>query len=700
MPNSQPLIRELEIRDALDGIRAEVFAMKTTEDIGPVLGQIYRGANDVGLETTLVSVNIVNEAQDTCQYFFLADADKIEGEPFRHNVYGKLDLYRSENSISETTRQILASKRGIVQHREEDKLSSIWLGDEERHGVKISNAIYPQSSMSVPFSHGTIGFHSTQPDHFSESDLPTAARFAEMLSLGYARFLDFQRLDEQNNALHEANARIQEATRLKSQFLATMSHELRTPMNSIIGFTRIVLRRSENLEDRQRENLEKVQLSADHLLNLINDILDLSKIEAGRIDIEPSTFNIKKLILNCCATVGPTLGKPGVALDHTINDNIEDLHTDEARVRQIVINLLSNALKFTDEGAVTINATQDENALTLAISDTGIGIPQDQLETIFEEFRQVDGSNTRRHEGTGLGLAITKRLVQLLGGTMSVTSVVGKGSTFTFTIPTRYGTPLSTDASVPSQPDASASGRAIIVSIDDDPNIAVLIRQELEDDNYQVISALNADEGIDLVKKHKPVAITLDILMPGKDGWQTISQLKSNPETRDIPIIVVSAIENRSLGFSMGVHDYLVKPFTREDLITALGRILPEGINDVLVVEDEAVANKLLCEMLSLSNIEARTAYNGREALDRIAEQQPDLIFLDLMMPIMDGFEVIQHLQKNDAWKTIPVIVVTAKDLTSEEELFLRNHVSRVVQKGTLEPDALGKTIKEVVEKH
>ncbi|MFT5369032.1 MAG: DNA-binding response OmpR family regulator/nitrogen-specific signal transduction histidine kinase [Candidatus Latescibacterota bacterium] len=509
--------------------------------------------------------------------------------------------------------------------------------------------------------------------------------------------------------LETANAQLQEATRLKSQFLATMSHELRTPMNAIIGFTRLVLRRSDNLADRQRENLEKVKLSADHLLNLINEILALSKIEAGRMDIQPATFDLRKLVANCCATVGPTLGKASVMLDYEVADEAVDVYSDEARLRQIVINLLSNALKFTDEGEVKIKAriqeTEDNQSqremLVISVSDMGIGIPEDQLDMIFEEFRQVDGSSTRKIQGTGLGLAITKKLVGLLGGSIGVTSVEGEGSTFTFCIPARYGDGADTPSDVSAQVVHVVDGNnKLIVSIDDDPNVAVLLRQELEEDGFQVISALNADEGIALVKKHKPVAVTVDILMPGKDGWQTIAALKADETTRDVPVIVVSAIENRELGFSLGIHDYIVKPFDHDALMGSLKRLNPQGMHDILVVEDDPSAADLLCQMLEIDGFASRTAYNGRQAMVQIEEATPDAIFLDLMMPEMDGFEVIERLQAREDWKSIPVIVVTAKDLSLEEVDFLNARVNQVVQKGDLNLDVLENTLKDVLESH
>ena len=245
------------------------------------------------------------------------------------------------------------------------------------------------------------------------------------------------------------------------------------------------------------------------------------------------------------------------------------------------------------------------------------------------------------------------------------------------------------------EPGTRSRSARVIVSIDDDPNVAALLRQELSDDGYRVISAHNADEGVALVKRHRPAAVTVDILMPGKDGWQTIAILKDDPETRDVPVIVLSAMDNSDLGFAMGVHDYLVKPLDKDAMLSALKRIDGGDIKDVLVVEDEPATQDLLCQMLQETGVGTRTASNGREALDLVGEQKPDAIFLDLMMPEMDGFEMIERLQAEEEWKDIPVVVVTAKDLTDDEEAYLREHASRVVRKGDMN-EGLAKAIRSL----
>ena len=567
--------RAADQRAAVDRVRAEATAMAGTEDIADVVKALWDGLVGQGFAFSTLVFRVEDEQERELQ-MYLATLEGASGLAFPEShllsrgMLEGVNLYRSTMPLGpETSARPVG--RGVYSGLSEQQnidAQALW-------GFELPAAVLEDSQrLVVPFAYGQISVL-REAEPFSEPDIERVEPFAEASSLGFTRYFDFRRLEGQNIALEKANDEVREATRLKSQFLATMSHELRTPMNAIIGFTRLVLRRSDNLEDRQRGNLEKVQLSANHLLTLINDILDLSKVEAGRVDVAPSTFNVPPLLEHCCATVGPTLGKPGVELKCEISEDVGEAFTDESRLRQIVINLLSNALKFTDTGEVNVVAKILESVdpereaknsgvapyIEVAVSDTGIGIPENQREAVFEEFRQVDGTSTRRHQGTGLGLAITKQLIALLGGSIWLDSEVGKGSTFTFQIPVRYSDRAESSGAgdIPgSGAEQQGVGNArTIVSIDDDPNVAVLLRQELEAEGYTVISALNADEGVALVKKHKPAAVTVDILMPGKDGWQTIGMLKGDPETQDIPIIVLSAIEKQIAGFGNGCEGLL-----------------------------------------------------------------------------------------------------------------------------------------------
>jgi len=476
-------------------------------------------------------------------------------------------------------------------------------------------------------------------------------------------------------------------------------------MNAIIGFTRLVRRKSADLlPARQLENLEKVEISANQLLALINDILDLSKIEAGKMSMNIMPFEFAPLVDTCFATVESMVMEGRVQLLKEVPENLPEALSDQDKLKQIIINLLSNALKFTEQGEVKLSATLENGSLRIAVSDTGTGIPSDALEYIFDEFRQIDGSSTRKHGGTGLGLSITKKLIQLLGGTMDVSSVEGEGSTFTVTLPLiNRGEEIPAEA-VSYDEDINApakmKGKKSLLAIDDDPNMLFLLKQNLEDEGYYVVGALNAVEGIRKAKEIHPFAITLDIMMPQKDGWEVLSHLKADPETRDIPIIVLSIIDNKALGFSLGAFDYLVKPFGKEAIMAALQRIPGVPAKNVLVVDDEPAAVDLLTQILQDEGYLVKGACSGEEALRALEAAPQDIIFLDLLMPEMDGFEVIRRVEANSRWRDIPIIVVTAKDLTDSDQRFLQRSVDKIIQKSGLTSENLMKEVQSLLREH
>lgn len=514
-----------------------------------------------------------------------------------------------------------------------------------------------------------------------------------------------EELEATNRELHIANLKIREADRLKSEFLANMSHELRTPMNAIIGFTRLVRRKSADLlPKRQRENLEKVEISAKQLLALINDILDLSKIEAGKMSVNFMPFDLAALVDTCFSTVESMVQQGKVQLIKEIPDDLPEVVNDQDKLKQIIINLLSNALKFTEEGEVKLSATLEDTSLKIAVSDTGIGIPPDALEYIFDEFRQADGSTTRAHGGTGLGLSITKKLAHLLGGTVDVSSVEGEGSIFTITIALsmKEGETATEAVKLEEEPLAplEMKEKKIILAIDDDPNVLILLRQNLEDEGYYVVGTLNADEGIRKAKEIHPFAVTLDIMMPQKDGWAVLNDLKADPITRDIPIIVLSIIDNKELGFSLGAFDYLVKPFEKEAIMAAFKRIPGVPAKRVLVVDDEPDAVDLLTQILQDEDYQVKGVLSGEEALLSLDATPQDIILLDLLMPEMDGFEVIQRVKANPKWRDIPIIVVTAKDLSDADLGFLNKSVDRIIQKSGLARQDLMKEIQSLLRGH
>jgi signal transduction histidine kinase/DNA-binding response OmpR family regulator len=512
-------------------------------------------------------------------------------------------------------------------------------------------------------------------------------------------------LEETNRDLAVANRKIQDADKLKSEFLANMSHELRTPMNSIIGFTRIVRKKSAGiLPKRQIENLERVEVSADRLLALINDILDLSKIEAGKMRVNIAPVDLRQLANTCLATVAPLVKKDRVQLVTRLPEGLPELHSDADKLTQILINLLSNAIKFTQDGEVALSAAAENGTLRIAVSDTGIGMPPDAPEYIFDEFRQVDGSSTRVHGGTGLGLSITKKLTQLLGGRIEVQSVQGKGSTFTVTLPADAGAPAAASPPAPEPAATTAAaampGRKVLLTIDDDPNVLSLLRQNLEDEGYVVVGALSADEGIRKAKEIRPFAITLDILMPHKDGWGALKELKADPVTRDIPIIVLSIIENKQLGYSLGAFDYLLKPIDKDAILGALQRVRTAPAKRALVVDDDPNAVSMLTQVLQDEGHSVTAAFNGAEALRALSDVPADIILLDLVMPEMDGFDTIQRLKENPAWKNIPIIVLTAKDLTDTDWGTLQQGVDRILRKSGMAGESLVAEVRTLLHEH
>ena len=501
------------------------------------------------------------------------------------------------------------------------------------------------------------------------------------------------KVKDRTQELAEANVELEEASRHKSEFLANMSHELRTPMNAIIGFTRLVLRRSRDvLAEKQAENLEKILISADHLLALINDILDLSKIEAGHVDIEPVDFVIEPLVDLCLRTVEPMVKSSELSLEKRIESDVPALFADQNKLKQILINLLSNAVKFTETGTVTVAVERRGETIAIAVTDTGIGIPQAAQAVIFEEFRQADSSTTRQYGGTGLGLAISRHLAQLMGGDIAVDSTVGEGSTFTLTLPARYGGAESVapePAAVAEQDrDTAAAREKVVLVVDDDPNVAYLLGEDLNEAGFRVVSAANGEDGVQKARALKPFAITLDILMPNKDGWQVLHELKTDPETRDIPVIMLSIVDQKDLGYRLGAFDYLVKPFDRDGIIATLGRIAP-GRGHVLVVDDDPNVVSLVRQLLEDTPYEISAAADGLEALEAIARRRPDVVLLDLLMPRLDGFGVIEGLRENPETRDLPVIVMTAKSLTTEEKKTLRESVLSVIEKRGLERNAL-----------
>jgi len=486
---------------------------------------------------------------------------------------------------------------------------------------------------------------------------------------------------------------LEAASRLKSQFLANMSHELRTPLNAIIGVTEILQEDARELDrEDEIEPLERVLRAARHLLALINDILDLSKIEAGKMELHVESFPLAPLIEEVRNTIAPLASKNNNRLVVNCPAEIGSMHADQTRLRQALLNLASNASKFTEGGSVTIDARRSTESgrdwITVAVADTGIGLTREQMARLFQDFVQADASTTRKYGGTGLGLAISRRFCQMMGGDIGVESEPDRGSTFTIRLPAQVGTaqPIAATPSSPAEVSSPVPTRApVILVIDDDATVRAVVERFLAREAFSVVTASGGLEGLRLARELKPAAITLDVIMPDLDGWSVLSVLKGDPALADIPVILMTIVDERSRGFSLGATEFLIKPVDRQRLITLLRSVCGGSGRQVLLVDDDDSTRHGLRLALEKDGWRVAEAANGKVALGHMAAAAPDAIILDLMMPEMDGFELVDALRGHPDWRDIPVLVITAKDLTDEDRRRLNGGVERILQKRGLD---------------
>jgi PAS domain S-box-containing protein len=495
--------------------------------------------------------------------------------------------------------------------------------------------------------------------------------------------------------LRKARAAAEQANQAKSAFLANMSHELRTPLNAIIGFTRIVRRKAEGvLPEKQTENLDKVLTSADHLLNLINTVLDIAKIEAGRMDVLAANFRVAALVDLCANTAQPLL-KPTVVLEKQLDEGLTYVYSDQDKIRQIVLNLLSNAAKFTHEGKIILAVRQDGEKLRISVTDTGIGISAEALPRIFKEFQQADNTTTRQYGGTGLGLSISRNLAHLLGGDLTVESEQGKGSTFTLVIPIRYESKLAAprnDLETVSVREAAVTSdlhsvKKRVLVIDDDPDAVYLLQENLNPQQYQTLGARNGPDGLEMARKEQPDVILLDIVMPGADGWHVLHDLKTDPTTTHIPVVFLTIVDKKALGLQLGAAAYLLKPLDPVEVRGTLDRVIHGTINpkNILVVDDDPTVADMLRQFLPESVFHLDAAPDGIAAMQSIEAHRPDILLLDLLMPRLDGFGVIEKLRADPKTSDLPIVVLSAKDLTFAESARLKETVAGVVKKQGIE---------------
>jgi signal transduction histidine kinase/DNA-binding response OmpR family regulator len=489
-------------------------------------------------------------------------------------------------------------------------------------------------------------------------------------------------LGEKEERLRQAKEAAEAASTAKSAFLANMSHELRTPLNAIIGYSEMLLEEAEELgQPELKPDLDKIQGAGKHLLGLINDILDLSKVEAGKMDVFAERFDVAAMLAEVQATIEPLVARDGNTLAVRASPGLGEMHSDQVKVRQILFNLLSNAAKFTKGGRITLEARrlagEHGDRLEFEVSDNGIGMTAEQVARLFQAFSQADASTTRHYGGTGLGLAITRHFCRMLGGEVTVASEPGKGSAFTVTLPSALGEEKA------SRMPAARSRAGTVLVIDDERATHELLERELGAKGYQVLHASSGREGLRLAREVRPDAITLDIIMPELDGWAVLRELKADPELRDLPVVLVTILGDREMGYTLGAADYLTKPIDTDMLLRALDRFMPAGHRaEVLIVDDDPATREMLRRTLAKGGWTVAEAADGREALGRLEQAAPAIVLLDLMMPGVDGFEVLEAMRREAAWRDIPVIIITAKDLDREDLARLNGRAERVFQKG------------------
>ena len=498
-----------------------------------------------------------------------------------------------------------------------------------------------------------------------------------------AIYADITELKHHEAELAEARDAADAANQTKSTFLANMSHELRTPLNAIIGYSEILQEDAADKGDKAAiDDLQQIEGAGRHLLGLINNILDLSKIEAGKMDVFIEPIDIQAMVTEVLSIVRPLADKSENVVEVVCPADIGSFRSDQTKVKQCLLNLMSNANKFTDKGTLTLAVAHEGGSqVCFRVSDTGVGMTQGQLGRLFEAFSQADASTTKRFGGTGLGLAITKRFCTMLGGDVTVESTPGKGTTFIIRLPDQGVAATAVEAPAPA---AAADGRTTVLVVDDDPSVRGLLTKTLEKEGYRVVSAGNGVEALALAREHRPQAITLDVLMPQMDGWSALKEFKADATLRDIPVIMVSVLNERGMAIPLGAADYVTKPVDRQRLAEILREHCADDMRSasILVVEDDTATRELLCHSLTGMGYAAFAAVNGRSGLDWLAgHPAPSLILLDLMMPEMDGFEFLRELRKQPAFFDLPVIVVTAKELTPDDVRILSGQTERIIPK-------------------
>ena len=668
------------------------------------------------------------ELQDTRQYLtrlIESSSDAI----ISTDIQGKVVLFnKGAEAMLGYQREEIVGQRATVLYESEERAKEVMRLMDQHGGTTagFETVLKAKDNTPIPVlisaavlydaegnEAGTVGFN---------KDLRQRKRVEEELRESHEKLEEYSHTLEEKveqrtadlarakTEAEEARVVAEEASRAKSAFLANMSHELRTPLNAIVGFSQVLLEKMfGELNDKQEDYVDDILTSGKHLLNLINSILDLSKVEAGKLELEVDVLDLRQLLEVSLVMVKEHALAHGITLSLEIDDDIDTVTADEQKAKQIVFNLLSNAVKFTpDKGKVGIKVRKTGEAVQIAVWDTGVGIAAEDHQQIFDEFQQVGQKLTEKPEGTGLGLALTKSLVELHGGTIWVESRPGHGSTFFFTLPINgegHRTPRAAvhEEAAKEQAVEAPTGRPLVLVIEDDPKAAELLHIYISEAGYEVVIAKDGLEGLEKTKQLAPDAVILDVLLPEVDGWEFLTRLKADPTTKEVPVIIVSIVDQKGKGFALGAADYLVKPIEKEALLRTLDeynlgskvRHLP---TKVLAIDDDPKALELLSAALEPEGFQVVKAYSGEEGVEVAMAEQPDIIILDLLMPGMNGFEVLDNLEEAPVTKRPPIIIFTVKQLTAEERERLKGRIARLAQKDGYNPGRLVDMVREVLQ--
>ncbi|MDO8607309.1 MAG: response regulator [Phaeospirillum sp.] len=617
-------------------------------------------------------------------------ATNIDGEVLLFNRGAETLLgYTSEEAVGHRTLLDFLLPEEVAAHAAE-------------LAAELGHPVSPGGLFAEYVRHGLISarewtYRRKDGTHFPVSLSVTALKGGDGNLAGYlAAAMDITERKWAEEEAHRAKLAAEAANQAKSSFLANMSHELRTPLNAIIGYSEMLQEELEDLgQDELIPDLGKIHSAGRHLLMLINDVLDISKIEAGKMDLFVESFGIEQMVSDVVSTIRPLVEKNSNRLAVECPAGIGVMEADLTKVRQTLFNLLSNASKFTNNGAITLICRREAAWIEFAVADTGIGMAPEALDKLFQAFQQADASTTRKFGGTGLGLAISRTFCRMMDGDITVTSEPGMGTTFTVRLPAAMTDPKAARPLGEVEPTVE---QPLVLVIDDDAVARDLLGRFLTENGFRARFAADGPLGLEMARALKPAAITLDVMMPGMDGWSVLTALKTDPDLAMIPVIMVSVVENQALGYALGAHHFMSKPIDRDQLAEVLSRFKDRGpIERILVVEDDHTNREMLRRMLTKEGWSVVEAANGRIALNRVAESVPDLILLDLMMPEMDGFEFVAELQRHPEWHAIPIVVLTAKDINQEDRDRLAGCVQKVLQKGAADKETLLTELKRLI---